>query len=66
MRQLAARLGLTLDDVNAYPPHTRAGAVPVPVRRTVLAAGRADREWHDWGWRLFHEAAFVQAPWPTR
>jgi len=24
-----------------------------------------DREWHDWGFRLFYDAAFRKAPWPT-
>ncbi len=23
------------------------------------------KDWHDWGWKLFHEAAFVTAPWPV-
>ena len=42
MRRLAASFGLTLDNVNAYPPHTHADGLPVAVRRPVLAAGGAE------------------------
>ena len=23
-----------------------------------------NRDWHEWGWKLFHHAAFMTAPWP--
>ena len=23
-----------------------------------------NRDWHEWGWKLFHHAAYVTAPWP--
>ena len=65
VRRLAARLGLTLDDVNAYPPHTRAADYRFRFGGRFWPQAALDREWHDWGWRLFHDAAFVKAPWPT-
>ena len=65
VRRLAARLGLTLDDVNAYPPHTRAADYRFRFDGRFWPQAALDREWHDWGWRLFHDAAFVKAPWPT-
>ena len=65
MRHLAARFGLTLDNVNAYPPHTRAADYRFRFDGRFWPQAALDREWHDWGWRLFHDAAFVKAPWPT-
>ncbi len=65
MRRLAAGFGLTLDDVNAYPPHTRAADYRFRFDGRFWPQAALDREWHDWGWRLFHDAAFVKAPWPT-
>ena len=65
MRRLAAGFGLTLDDVSAYPPHTRAGDYRFRFDGRFWPQAALDREWHDWGWRLFHDAAFVKAPWPT-
>ncbi len=65
MRRLASGLGLTLDDVSAYPPHTRAGDYRFRFGGRFWPQAALDREWHDWGWRLFHDAAFVKAPWPT-
>jgi monoamine oxidase len=65
MRRLAAGLGLTLDNVNAYPPHTRAGDYRFRFDGRFWPQAALDREWHDWGFRLFHDAAFVKAPWPT-
>jgi monoamine oxidase len=65
MRRLASGFGLTLDDVNAYPPHTRAGDYRFRFGGRFWPQAALDREWHDWGWRLFYQAAFVKAPWPT-
>ncbi len=66
MRRLAARLGLTLDNVNAYPPHTRADDYRFRFGGRFWPQAALNREWHEWGFRLFHHAAFHQAPWPTR
>jgi monoamine oxidase len=65
MRRLAAGFGLTLDDVNAYPPHTRAADSRFRFDGRFWPQAALDREWHDWGYRLFRDAAFVRAPWPT-
>ena len=24
-----------------------------------------NKDWHDWAWKLFHDAAFKTAPWPV-
>ena len=66
MRRLAARLGLILDNVNAYPPHTRADDYRFRFGGRFWPQAALNREWHEWGFRLFHDAAFRQAPWPTR
>ena len=65
MRQLAARFGLTLEDVNVYPPHTRALDYRFRFDGRFWPQAALDREWHEWGFRLFYEAAFIKAPWPT-
>ncbi|HTT87588.1 MAG TPA: FAD-dependent oxidoreductase [Acidimicrobiales bacterium] len=62
---LAASFGLTLDNTDKYPPGTH------PLQERMRFGGRPfsqaalDRDWHEWGWKLFHDAAFTQAPWPT-
>jgi monoamine oxidase len=65
MRRLAAGFGLTLDDVNSYPPHTRPGDYRFRFAGRFWSQGALDRAWHDWAYRLFYDAAFVKAPWPT-
>ena len=61
---LARSFGLSLDNCDAYPPGTH------PLRETLRFHGRSwsqaalNRDWHDWGWKLFHDAAFRTAPWP--
>jgi monoamine oxidase len=65
MRRLAAGLGLTLEDVNAYPPHTRPRDYRFRFDGRFWPQSALNREWHDWGFRLFYDAAFNKAPWPT-
>ena len=65
MLRLAAGFGLTLDDVGVYPPHTRAGDYRFRFDGRFWPQGALDREWHEWGFRLFYDAAFNKAPWPT-
>jgi monoamine oxidase len=61
---LARRFGLHLDNTDKYRPGTH------PSRETMRFHGRRwsqaalDRDWHEWGWKLFHHAANVTAPWP--
>ena len=44
--------------------------VPTPNQETMRFHGRSwpqatlNQDWHDWGWQLFHDAAFTTAPWP--
>jgi monoamine oxidase len=62
---LARSFGLTLDNADRYPPGTH------PLQETMRFGGHPwpqaslNRDWHEWGWQLFHDAAFTTAPWPT-
>jgi monoamine oxidase len=64
-RRLAAAYGLTLDNVNVYPPHTHPDAYRFRFGGKFWPQSELNREWHEWGWRLFYRAANVDAPWPT-
>ena len=66
VRWLAARFGLHLDNVTVYPPHTRAADYLFRFDGRVWPQAALNRDWHEWGWRLFHDAAVRKAPWPTR
>jgi len=65
VRWLAARFGLHLDNVTAYPPHTRAQDYLFRFDGRVWPQAALNRDWHEWGWRLFRDAAVRKAPWPT-
>ena len=65
IRWLAARFGLHLDNVDAYPPHTHAQAYRFRFGGRFWPQAALNRDWHEWGWRLFHDAAVRKAPWPT-
>ena len=65
MRRLAASLGLTLDNVNRYPPHTHPQDERLRFHGHFWSKAALNREWHEWAWKLFHNAANRQAPWPT-
>ncbi len=60
-----ARSACILDNVNAYPPHTRAQDYRFRFGGRFWPQAALNRDWHEWGWRLFHDAAFRKAPWPT-
>jgi monoamine oxidase len=64
-RRLAARLGLVLDNVLAYPPHTHPNDYRFRFGGRFWPQAALNRDWHEWGWRLFYDAAFRKAPWPT-
>jgi monoamine oxidase len=64
-RALAHRYGLTLDNVNVYPPHTRPNDYRLRFGGTFWSQAELNREWHDWGWKLFYRASNIDAPWPT-
>lgn len=65
VRQLAAAFGLTLDNVNVYPPHTRPADYRFRFGGRFWPQASLDRDRHEWGYRLFSDAAFIRAPWPT-
>jgi monoamine oxidase len=64
-RRLAGSLGLTVDNVLRYPPHTRAQDQRLRFGGHFWSQAALNREWHDWAWRLFRDAAVTKAPWPT-
>jgi monoamine oxidase len=65
IRWLAARFGLHLDNVDAYPPHTHAQAYRFRFNGRFWPQAALNRDWHEWGRRLFYDAAVRKAPWPT-
>jgi monoamine oxidase len=65
MRKLAAAFGLTLDNVNRYPPHTTAADYRLRFNGRFWSQAALDREWREWARELFLDAATKKAPWPT-
>ncbi len=61
---LAKRFGLHLDNTDKYRPGTHPGRETMRFHGRRWSQAALDREWHDWGWKLFHHAANVTAPWP--
>jgi monoamine oxidase len=61
---LAKRFGLSLDNTDHYPDKNqdqlslRFGGKP-------WSQPALNRDWHQFGWKLFHDAAVNKAPWPT-
>ncbi|HKH88426.1 MAG TPA: FAD-dependent oxidoreductase [Acidimicrobiales bacterium] len=64
-RALAAALGLTLDNVNRYPPGTHGNEYQFRFAGHDWTQSALNREWHEWAHDLFADAAFRKAPWPT-
>jgi monoamine oxidase len=64
-RQLAQSFGLTLDNVNAYPARTRPDQYQLRFGASNWSQAALNAEWHEWAWKLFKDAAFKYAPWPT-
>ena len=64
-RRLTASLGLTLDNVNRYPPHTHPQDERLRFGGRFWRQAALNREWRDWAFRLFYDAANNKAPWPT-
>jgi monoamine oxidase len=62
--RLASNLGLTLDNTDRYPPGTHSADQTYLFDGRTVSQAQVDRDWHDWARQLFHEAAFVTAPWP--
>jgi monoamine oxidase len=61
---LAKSFGLTLDNTDKYPPGTHPGRETMRFHGKQWPQSALNRDWHEWGWKLFHQAAFVTAPWP--
>jgi monoamine oxidase len=62
---LAASFGLGLDNADKYPPGTQARRETMRFHGQPFSQQSLNQDWHEWGWKLFHHAAFTQAPWPT-
>jgi len=65
MRRLARDFGLALDNVNRYPPDTRPQQERLRFGGHFWPQAALNREWHDWAFKLFFDAANRKAPWPT-
>ena len=61
---LAQSFGLTLDNTDAYPPGTHPHREQLSFFGQPWSQASLNQDWHDWGWELFHQAAFETAPWP--
>jgi hypothetical protein len=62
---LAHSFGLTLDNSDKYPPGTHPKAETMRFDGQGWPQSSLTNDWHDWGWELFHQAAFTTAPWPV-
>ena len=62
---LARHLGLGLDNTDRYPPGSHGRDETMRFHGQSYSQATLNEEWHAWGWALFHDAAFVKAPWPT-
>ena len=62
---LARTFGLTLDNSDRYPPGSEPQQETLRFHGHPWPQASLNRDWHEWGWQLFHDAAFVKAPWPT-
>ena len=62
---LAKSFGLTLDNSDAYPPGSHPHAETMLFHGRMWPQAALSKDWHDWGWKLFHKAAFTTAPWPV-
>jgi monoamine oxidase len=61
---LAKRFGLSLDNTDHYPePNQDQLSLQFDGKRWSQAA--LNRDWHQFGWKIFHDAAVDKAPFPT-
>ena len=61
---LAKRFGLTLDNTDHYPEPNQ-DQLSLQFDGKLWSQKALDRDWHHFGWTLFHDAAINKAPWPT-
>jgi monoamine oxidase len=62
---LAKSFGCTLDDTDKYPPGSRPDVETLRFFGRPWSQAKLNADWHEWGWKLFHDAAFDKAPWPV-
>jgi monoamine oxidase len=63
---LAKRFGLRLDNADRYPPGPNPDQETFRFNGHRFSQARLNRDWHRFGYRLFHDAAIRKAPFPTR
>jgi monoamine oxidase len=61
---LAKRFGLTLDNTDHYPDKNQ-DQLSLRFHGKPWSQAALNRDWHRFGWKLFHDAAVNRAPWPT-
>ncbi len=61
---LASSFDLTLDNCDKYPSGTHARQETMRFHGGSWSQASLNQAWHEWGWELFHKAAFSTAPWP--
>jgi monoamine oxidase len=61
---LANRFGLSLDNTDRYPEPDQ-DQLSLRFHRAAWSQRKLNQDWHRFGWKLFHDAAVKQAPWPT-
>ena len=61
---LAKRFGLTLDNTDHYPDKNQ-DQLSLRFHGKPWSQAVLNRDWHRFGWKLFHDAAVNKAPWPT-
>jgi monoamine oxidase len=62
MRKRAAAFGLTLDNVNRYPPHTRAADYRLRFNGRFWSQAALDREWREWAVSISQGSAASSSP----
>jgi monoamine oxidase len=63
-RHLASSFGLSLDNADRYPSGTHPDDQVYRFGGQPWSQAQVNQDWHEWGWKLFHDAAFTTAPWP--
>ena len=61
---LAKRFGLSLDNTDHYPEPNQ-DQLTLRFHGKPWSQAKLNHDWHAFGWKLFHEAAVKQAPFPT-
>lgn len=60
---LVKRFGLQLDNTDRYPSH-RPDQLTLRFNGSSVSQHKINNDWHEFGWKLFHDAA-ARAPFPT-